>query len=693
MRAKVSSRIIGGLSLLVAISTVSDLTVTESRGGTVIEYEASDTLTPLEMDHGDTLKFRLRSGDVRTLVLEDTSAKILEKNEGGIVYMFTCRVRFDGHPLEMVRYVCSQECFYEPYVINGMRIWPDSVLAIYDKVPMRYPRTGNLRYRTRKAARFAVQDAALPICPEPMYPWYRNDEEFIDVSDCYNGDDCWMGPYLGQACHGGLDINHRRGEPLWAPIRFDDHWNFNSLADGHNNNRWRGIRTWPTGDVWALQSHHHVRLLVPERTSLPAGTHYAEAAGVHVGSHEHTHFEFKIARQGAGKSVDFDSIEETNPPEVIHLDPWIVHWQIFETAKDRKGLMRAAMKPLGPATTGRSVAFEAIGFARFGRAKDVECSWTFGDGGWSNERAPGHVYARPGLYPVTLTLDDGTGRDQTTQWLTVDGEPIRKPALVLAAPDEPSFHKRPVSALDVYNAPSRLVPHTLTFTARRSRPRPNPRVVEIRNVGAGVLRPASVKVLGDAGWLATEAVTAAERQSVRVEVDADSLGPATYTALVEVACPGALNSPQRFRVTLAVYGVPPPAGAIVDERSAGFYCTPYFWVGHQFCRCKRRGYDGRYLTNGGRAASDQFGRFTPDLAAGTYTVLLAEQTPFREDVTFDVRVRSAAGDEVMTVRPTRSNIIGAFRFHEGTDGFVEINAANSTGLVIADAVEFARVRP
>jgi hypothetical protein len=42
-------------------------------------------------------------------------------------------------------------------------------------------------------------------------------------------------------------------------------------------------------------------------------------------------------------------------------------------------------------------------------------------------------------------------------------------------------------------------------------------------------------------------------------------------------------------------------------------------------------------------------------------------------------------------RPTRSNIIGAFTFHAGTDGLVEIHAANSTGLVIAGAIEFHRV--
>ena len=71
--------------------------------------------------------------------------------------------------------------------------------------------------------------------------------------------------------------------------------------------RWRGIRRWASGDVWALQSHHLIELLVPENTPLEAGVRYATTAGVHVGSHEHTHFEFKIGRpRQAGENIDFD---------------------------------------------------------------------------------------------------------------------------------------------------------------------------------------------------------------------------------------------------------------------------------------------------------------------------------------------------------------------------------------------------
>lgn len=94
--------------------------------GVVLERAAKDTLTAVELDPGDTLRFKLRNGQVRTLVLDETSAAILERvAPGGVVYHFTCRVRIDGHAMTMERYACTQEIFYEPYVVNGLRIWFD----------------------------------------------------------------------------------------------------------------------------------------------------------------------------------------------------------------------------------------------------------------------------------------------------------------------------------------------------------------------------------------------------------------------------------------------------------------------------------------------------------------------------------------------------------------------------------------
>jgi hypothetical protein len=682
--------------------------------GDIVALRAKDTLAAVELDRGDQLQYTLQSGRTATLTLEDTDAQVLERvTPGGIVYQFACRVRIDGQPLTLRRYVCSQECFYEPYVVGGLRIWPDTVKAVFDLIPIRYPREGNLQCIPRKAARLAVQDASLRICPQPTHPWLEEDRDFIDVGRCYNGDDCYLGPYLGEACHIGMDINHPKGSLLLAPIDFDTQAYFNSLERGDNNNRWRGIRRWPNGDVWALQTHHLIGLLVPQGTPLVAGTKYATTAGVHVGSHAHTHFEFKIGRKNVGPTgertnpprannpasiacpIDFDDESEAarKDPEVLHLDPWIVFWQIFEDRKARRGELRAAFRSPATAETGEPAAFAAED-VRLGRQeKEPSCFWTFGDGGFAVGREPRHVFARPGIHPVTLVIDDGQNRAAGTRHVVVSGKPMAVAVLALTAPEEPLFRVRPAEVADVYGSPIQQAPHTLQFVARASRPAPDSRMVVLRNLGAGSLAKAATPVVeyaDGAGWLEVRPVAHAGEQALEVAVDASRLAPGCYWATVAVDCPGAVNSPQCFRVAMEVRGESPSAGTTVDDRDRGFYATPYFWVGHRFCRCpaNRRGHGGFYLTNGGRPAAGEFARFTPDLKAGGYRIALDEATPFRPDTEFHVRVRHAGGETIVRVCPDKSREIGTFEFREGTDGFVEILAGGSKGLVVVDAVVF-----
>ncbi len=669
----------------------------ESPAPAVYEMRAKETLTPVELNHGDTVRFTLRNGDVRTIVLEESRAEILERplKLPGVVYGFQCRLRVDGHSLVLQRYVCTQESFYEPWVINGLRIWFDMVLDTFRKIPERYPCTGNLRARPHKDARFALQDATMPICPQQMHPWYPNEKCWISIADCYNGEDCWMGPYLGQACHRGLDINHPKGDPLWAPIDFDDQWLFNSVARKHDNNRWRGIRIWPSGDVWALQSHHMIRLRVPERVPLKAGTHYADAAGVLVGSHNHTHYEFKVGRLVEGKPPDFDEggrletkifeeIPDPRPrqPDVFHLDPWIIFWRIFETERERRGLVRAAMAPLRPARTGERVGFAAEGSRAGKDGGPLEYLWTFGDGTCARGPRPVHVFARPGIYPVTLVVDDGKGRASFTQHVTVDGAPVTGPSLSLEAPDELSFRPRPPRAADVYGMPVRTLPFSMEFVARPSRPRPRGRVVRVVNSGGGTMPQASCRAAfaGRSDWLTARPQGGG--REILVQVDASGLDPGKYLSRVTVDCPGALNSPQEFLVTLDVRAGIPPAVVTVRDGDDGFACTPFFWVGHRF-----KGSKAFYRTNGGRAAPGEFVRFTPDLAAGRYEVSLG---PGPDGGRFDVRVRKQGGEEIVRVEPARSRVVGIFDFDEGTDGFVEILAEGSEGLVGAAWVAFER---
>lgn len=181
-------------------------------------------------------------------------------------------------------------------------------------------------------------------------------------------------------------------------------------------------------------------------------------------------------------------------------------------------------------------------------------------------------------------------------------------------------------------------------------------------------------------------------QLLEVEVDASGLPPRIYSAIVSVKCRKAINSPQAFRVQLRVPETAPQSDVTINDRDLGFYAAPYFWVGHRFCRCPvdRRGYNGFYITNGGRALEGEFVRFSPDLQEGRYTVSFPDETPFSPGVAFNVRVRDRNGEHKLKIWPMLSRMIRIFDFYQGTDGFVEIQAGDSDGLVIADAVRFRR---
>lgn len=283
-----------------------------------IERIAKDTLTPFELNVGDELAFTLVSGERRKIRLLATHAEIIDTDldEVGVPqdgrflnYRFSCRLEIDGQDVRIEREASTQKSFCEPLEIAGMTLWLDAVDDIFD-----FLQENHGPCRPGKQARFAVQDATLPICPEKIHPWCPLPEGGLKIEDCYNGEDVWMGAYFGADAHGGLDINHPAGTPLFAPIDIDDHWLRNSVAAGHNNNRWHGERRWANGSIWILDSCHMIRLTVEEHTPLKAGQTYAEGAGVWVGSHEHSHFAFRILEHG----------------QEILLDPWILFRAMYQ---------------------------------------------------------------------------------------------------------------------------------------------------------------------------------------------------------------------------------------------------------------------------------------------------------------------------------------------------------------------------
>ena len=243
---------------------------------------AKETLTPVEMNRGDILEFQCADGRVHVIELVSTGAEVIrttlkdlkQAERGGRTdYRFNCVLSIDGTEHRLEREVSTQRSFYEPWEIGGLRIWFDSVREIGEFL---FESHGSTFLPTRPLvprgqARLAFQDRQLRICPDRLVPWCPLPEGGLKIEMCYRGEDCWLGAYDGNSLHCGLDINHPDGTPLRAPIDLDDHFLFNSLAMGNDNNRWRGLRRWADGSEWILQVHHLTSMTVPEGGRLKQG--------------------------------------------------------------------------------------------------------------------------------------------------------------------------------------------------------------------------------------------------------------------------------------------------------------------------------------------------------------------------------------------------------------------------------------
>ena len=283
----------------------------------IVRKKAKDTITAVELNINETLEFKLAGGDMFRMTVMETGAEVIdttlpvlkaEKLDARTNYSFFCIIDVNGKEYRLEREVSTQKSFYEPYLIDGVYIWLDSVDRIFD-----FLNEDHGECRGKKDARFGLQDLVMDICPERLHPWCPLPEGGLRIEDCYNGEDCWLGAYSGASAHGGLDINHPAGTPIWAPLDIHYHYLFNSIATGHNNNRWRGIHYWENGSQWILQVHHIIELTVPEFEPVGKGLQFAKGAGVRVGFHEHSHFVFKIFDEG----------------ELVMLDPWILFWKMY----------------------------------------------------------------------------------------------------------------------------------------------------------------------------------------------------------------------------------------------------------------------------------------------------------------------------------------------------------------------------
>ncbi len=286
-----------------------------------------DRLIALELNLGDSAALTLRDGSMRLLTVIATRAWItdttlplprtlpLHEVRGAVTnFRFEADLQLDGKPFTIQREASTPASFYEPLVIDGLVIYLDAVDAVFD-----FLIEAHGRCRPSAACRLAVHDAACRVCPQPIHPFCPLPAGGLRIEDCYTGEDCWLGAYFGAAAHGGLDINHPSGTPIYAPLDIHDHYLFNSLAKGQNNNRWRGIHRWDDGSEWHVQCHHLNFLTVPEHTPVKAGQQIADGAGVYVGDCPHSHFEFKIVEPG-----------DRGEMRVYLLDPWVLFRTMYQ---------------------------------------------------------------------------------------------------------------------------------------------------------------------------------------------------------------------------------------------------------------------------------------------------------------------------------------------------------------------------
>ena len=112
--------------------------------GKSLQRKSKPTLTPFGLDHGNTLRFQLRDRRLWEMTLFETSAEVTGRNyaahgyrdsghESGDIssYAFDCRLLINGKEHHLRREVGTQASFYEPWEIDGVRLWFDAAACVF----------------------------------------------------------------------------------------------------------------------------------------------------------------------------------------------------------------------------------------------------------------------------------------------------------------------------------------------------------------------------------------------------------------------------------------------------------------------------------------------------------------------------------------------------------------------------------
>lgn len=666
--------------------------------GEEINLSSKETITVVELNAGDKLNYTLSSGRIISLELLDfrtdillTSLDTLKKTDASEITIFsmTCTLRIDGEVMEMVRYIPVQETYYKPYVVNGLNIWFDALKELKN-----YFNENHGNCLPSKDARFAVQDAGKQICPQELSNWWHDPANMVYIEDGYMGEDSWLGPYFAADLHGGLDVNMPSNTPILAPIDFDEHYLFNSTVSGANNNRWRGIRNWKNGDIWYLQTHHINQLLIPQNKSIKQGEVYAYGAGTWCWYSPHSHFVFS-----------------TYQPQLntrLLMDPWVIIWQIFENNRLKSNSIISNIEPVSPARTGDYVHFNSKGSRKNVYGGELEYFWDFGDGYTSFVENPVHVFMESGVYPVTLTVRNGTSMDSYTQHITISGEDMGNGYFRFSCEQEPSFRIRPAWKTSAYG--SYLdIKNTLVFNSYQdSKGKPDEKILSlypvmpdetnIKDNRSRLIRPQSIQTVYVQGndWLEIEEIPFEDHLELKIKVNMEKVIVkwGFYEAYIMISSGQDQNNPQYIRVLLDINYDRPKSEVFVDNLDEECCKSDFYWlIPHQHTKVAM-GYKKHYCISAGNKKGEYI-RYTPNLEEGEYEVSLFGEVYNNPKVmaktgSFQVIIHSADGLKRLTVKPAESLDLGTYHFSDGRNGYVEIISDDAEGVIVADAVKFVK---
>jgi hypothetical protein len=666
-------------------------------------FRADGLLKAVELEVGEGFTFTLPDGATRRFRLLSASARPIwtwdrpeHRLHNGRVFAMECVLEADGQPLRFLRIVPGQQSFYTPVHVNGVTLFFDAAQAIEAFIHDNHggsAATTARRSFPNRAARFAFAEYGAPLAGQPLRPWLPLPGDRLEIHSTYNGQNVWLGPYLKNEAHNGLDINCPAHTPLYAPIDFDRHGYFESLALGHNNNRWRGTRTWPNGETWTLRSHHMDSLVSLGDAPLTQGTRYGTVGGTLYGAHPHAHF-FFIWQRGP----------DTAP---IHLDPWILFWRTFENNRLARGEIRAEFPPLPPLQVGDLVEFDARQSRPGVNGFPLDHTWSTGDGAHYEGALARHRFLRPGVHLVTLTVHDGVQRARLTHHVTVLPAPETDPATLPPAPwlrvtglDPADLPLRPPEMTDNYGDPVPSPANVLRIPFRHRQAAPPPRLLRLEG-DTQTLRDLVLTVHHEDrdNWLRVER----RDDMIRLHLVPANLwrAPGLYRARLELSAgPDLPVQTLRVEAEAPPDRNPPPVRAVrVPHREALRLPSAFPWVDNPY-EWDFLGGPGSFTVWAGGDTSPGRLRYQPDLAPGRYRVALATGStlppPFTETprpLAIDVEVRTPHGTETLRWTPASNRVLGEFEFGPDRSSWVDLLAPADSSLLIADALEFVPVEP